>query len=68
MGKILIFQKDKLGTAREEKENYPIRAEELIYKNYLSGGKRLPFAAILLLVTFSVRHEITHPDSAAKRN
>lgn len=64
MEKILIFQKDKLGTDREEKENYPVRVEELIYKNYLSGGKRFPFAAILL----NARHTITDPDSVAKRN
>ena len=64
MGKTLIFQKDKPGTAREEKENYPIRVEELIYKNYLSGGKHLPFAAILL----NARHKIAQPDSVAKRN
>lgn len=64
MGKILIFQKGKLGTSREEKENYPIRVEELLYKNSLGGGKRLPFAAILL----NVRHKITQPASIAKRN
>jgi len=64
MGKILIFQKDKLSTAREEEENYPICVEELIYKNYLSGQKRLPFASILL----NVRHKITQLHSVAKRN
>lgn len=64
MGKTLIFQKDKLNTAREGKENYPICVEELIYKNYLGGGKHLPFAAILLNET----HKITQPDSVAKRN
>lgn len=64
MGKILIFQKDKLGTAREEQENYPACVEDLTCKNYLSGGKCLPLSAILL----NVRHKITHPDSVAKRN
>lgn len=49
MGKAPIFQEDKLGTAREEKENYPICVEGPIYKNYLSEGKPLPLSAIYLM-------------------
>lgn len=58
MGKVLIFQRDKLGAARKGKENYPICVEGLISKSYLSEGKPLPFSAICLMWDTKIHPEL----------